>query len=50
MELFTEQQWHGIEVRALTAIRRDWPVAKLEEMARSATPTPVCGDTLRTER
>ena len=43
---FSEQWWEGVTARALTAIRRDWPVSKLEWMARNGNPTPVSGDDL----
>lgn len=38
--------WASVEASALTAIREDWPVAKLELMALEGHPTPVCGDSL----
>ena len=39
-------QWYGIECSALTAIRREWSVSKLEEMAEEGHPTPASGDAL----
>jgi len=39
--------WYDISARAFTAIRQDWPVAKLELMALDGHETPVCGDTMR---
>lgn len=41
-----ELNWEAIECAALTVIRRDWPVAKLELMALEGHPTPVSGDHL----
>jgi hypothetical protein len=38
--------WESVTADALTAIRRDWPVSKLELMALEGHPTPVSGDKL----
>ncbi|QKN87751.1 hypothetical protein IXEL_51 [Microbacterium phage Ixel] len=38
--------WESVTASALTAIRQDWPVTKLELMALEGHPTPACGDTL----
>ncbi|QIN93875.1 hypothetical protein SEA_ALAKAZAM_53 [Microbacterium phage Alakazam] len=38
--------WDSITASALTAIREEWPVTKLERMALEGHPTPACGDSL----
>ena len=38
--------WESVTADALTAIRRDWPVSRLERMAEEGEPTPVSGDHL----
>uniref|UniRef100_A0AAU6R5B8 Helix-turn-helix DNA binding domain protein n=1 Tax=Micrococcus phage Olihed TaxID=3092209 RepID=A0AAU6R5B8_9CAUD len=43
---FSEQWWEGVTSRALTAIRREWTVERLERVARTGNPTPVSGDDL----
>lgn len=40
-------QWQALKIAAFTAIRLDWPVTKLEELALAEeSPTPVSGDAL----
>lgn len=42
----TDSDWERVGREAITAIRRDWPVSKLEAMAEEGLPTEVSGDAL----
>jgi len=46
LDSMDEMNWYEIMSRALTSIRHDWPVTKLQKMANEDHFTAVSGDVI----
>lgn len=42
--------WRRVRIESFTAIRKDFPVTKLQDMADRGNPTAVSGDQLTVEK